>query len=147
MCVFLRWPIAEILLGLVIAVGHWLWWRQKSVTGLECRIEERQLGANVIIGQLTGLILATTVTFGLLGAFTALISDTGSWSVRANAWSAAVMAFSSLAVALWVLAMIPSYVERYNVARIPEIATGAVLALYCFLMAIWRFGAALWSVL
>ena len=140
---FIITPVIELVAAVSALVLYLVIWRRDP--SKEEPLGERELGANVIIGQLTGVITAGAVIFGLLGAFTVLALDKPitSDAIKTHLYYAILWSSLSLVVAVYNLGVVPSYVTKYNVVRKKSISIVAMLSLTFFLFSVVRFWCAL----
>jgi hypothetical protein len=133
------WPVIEALLG-IFWVGSVLWaWRGQISPPLDEKVDERTLGATVILGQLNGIITGTSIIMAGLAAFIAL-SFGERTTVAPHIKLTAIYAVLALSLALYTMAILPTRTLRVNFVRSKDVALFCSTALYLVLIAAVRFG-------
>ncbi|WP_119392714.1 hypothetical protein [Taklimakanibacter lacteus] len=144
--------LASCPVGDLIALIAWLFfvvkaWRGWTHDTSADSLDERNLGATVILGQLNSVITGSSIIIAGIAAFVAIeeqeIGKPESYHlVYATAW-----AVSALAVALYTNGILPSYTPKRNFVQVKGIAVLCSVALFLSLAAGVRFLFAVWSIL
>lgn len=133
------WPIIEGLLGF-FWLGSVVWaWRAQISPPLDEDVDERALGATVILGQLNGIVTGTSIIMAGLAAFIALSSGDRT-CVAPHIRLTAIFAVLALSLALYTMAILPTRTLRVNFVRSRDVAIFCSTALYLVLIATARFG-------
>ncbi|HWK68598.1 MAG TPA: hypothetical protein VNS34_27045 [Rhizobiaceae bacterium] len=131
------WPLIEAFL-----LAFWLKsilaaWRNADSTK-EDDVEERHLGADVILAQLNGVITGSSIIVAGIGAFLAIsegVSPPASWNFR---W-AACYSILGMALAMYTLGTLPSRAPTQNFVRSKAVAVLCSIALFFALVGGGRF--------
>ena len=133
-----HWPIIEAAVG-AFWIGSVLWaWSFTVSPPLDEPIQERGLGATVILGQLNGIVTGTSIIIAGLGAFVALSSGDRA-TVAPHIKLAFVFSVLALFLALYTMATLPTRTPRINFVRSKEVAVLCATSLYLVLVAAIRF--------
>lgn len=140
-------PIVDLGVAVVwVFISFAAWIGYRDTTEAE-GVDERALGAAVIMGQLGAVITGSSVVLAGIGAFVALetspISPAGSSHLSYGASWAVV----ALAIALFTMGILPSNAPKKNFVRIRSVAILCSTALFFSLAAGFRFMLAVWSIL
>ncbi|WP_048646594.1 hypothetical protein [Nitratireductor soli] len=141
-----RIPIIEFVLFIAWWFVTAAQWRGLPVEGPdELSLDERQLGATVIISEMTGILTACSIIITGIAAFAAILGSQPPAETAPHLGWAALYAVVALFLALWVMSALPARVTRKNVLRSKSVATICAIALYLSLIAGVRFVFGIWS--
>lgn len=140
-------PVLDLTIGAVVVYLTHLFWSGSGVQGTGEGVDERQLAATVILGQLSGIITASTVVLAGIGAMAALGATGLPAAARAHLFWAATWILLSLVAALWAMGTLPPQVNRVNVAKSHITALFTFGAFYLFIVACVRLGLGIWHAL
>lgn len=101
-------------------------------------IEERALGAQVILAQLNGIITGTTIIIIGIGAFAVLVKDVNGAQAY-DAFYAAMWAVIALGLSLYTMSTLPTRAPSENFVKAKGIAILAAMSLFFSLAAGVRF--------
>ncbi|WP_163266469.1 hypothetical protein [Chelativorans alearense] len=141
-----EWPVVELLLlAIWIAISIGFWRGRPSEGGNEPDANERQLGATVIISQMTGILTASSIIIAGTAAFAAILGTQPPANTAAHLRWAAAHAVAALVVAIWVMSALPTRVPTKNVLRSKWVAIFCAVSLFFALVAGVRFVLGIWS--
>jgi hypothetical protein len=137
------WPAVEIIGGIFWVGSVLAAWRSQPRPPTNETVEERELGATVILGQLNGIVTGTSIIIAGLGAFVALSSGDRAL-VTPHVRYAAIYSALALFVALYTMSTLPTRAPRINFVRDRAVAVLCASALYLVLVAAARFAVGMW---
>lgn len=111
-------------------------------------IEERRLGATVILGEIQYLVVGASVILAGVGAFAALaINQHANNLVKHSIVYAAAWAVCALLGGVYATSLLPHHTLKHNFVLIKELAIWIALALFMLVAAAARLLLAVWLLL
>jgi hypothetical protein len=141
-------PIIDFLAALL-----WFWsvnqaWRSKNTEGdVQENVNERALGASVIMGQLGAIITGASIIIVGIGAFVALGIDQIGCPENLHLLYAATWAVFALCMSQYTMATLPTLAPRVNFVRVQSVALLSAMGLFFGLASGVRFLFAVGSIL
>lgn len=147
MMYFIKYPILDLIIALV-----WFWgvsspWKNPSAPDGIDSLEERSLGAAVIMGQLSSIITGASIIIAGIAAFVALGKVTLDPSQKYHLLMAAIWSVSALGLSLYTMSMLPTRTFKYNFTNSSLIAKFSAMALFFALAGGVRLVLAIYSFL
>jgi hypothetical protein len=142
-----KWPILDLVLGWVWIRSVWKAWKHYQPPCEKDTVEERNLGATVILAQLNGAITSASIIVAGVGAFVALTPERLDTFALAFLRLAAAFAVVALGSAVYAMAALPTRAPSTNVVRSREIAILSTVPLIFVTFAGIRFVFAIWAYL
>jgi hypothetical protein len=141
---FIRhYPIIETAVVVGVGIFYFKVWGQ--VDSREGDTAKRTLGATVVIGQLNGMITASSLTLALIGAINVALLGSANLSVKTNAFWAMIFVFLSIVFSLLTYASMTTYIREYNVALTRHIVILTAISLLVFAIGLMRLIFAVWG--
>ena len=114
----IRTPIVDLALALVWGISVWVPWRGIRRGVNTDTVEERTLGAQVILAQLNGIVTGTTIIIIGVGAFAVLVDKKDVNGAQAyDAFYAAMWAVIALGISLYTLSTLPTRASSENFVK------------------------------
>lgn len=137
--ILVDWPIVDGGLAVVWFLISASVWRSYQPPDTVDKVDERALGATVIMGQLNATITGASIILAGLGAFVALNSGKFSLSASCHLYYAALWTVLALFAGLWTMSLLPQLAPSTNFVRSPKIAILCSMGLFFCLAAGVRF--------
>jgi hypothetical protein len=141
-----RIPIIDLALALAWGISVWMPWRGPQSGVNTDDVEERTLGAQVILAQLNGLVTGTTIIIIGVGAFAVLVKDVNGAQAY-DAFYAAMWAVIALGIALYTLSTLPTRASSENFVKAKWVAIFSAMSLFFSLASGVRFLLAVHAIL
>jgi hypothetical protein len=142
-----RFPVVEGVVAAILLLSlRSAWARAPTVQQHDC-VEERSLGATVIMGQLSAIITGSSIILTGIGAFVALKSDVLQLPLSQHLFYAVTWAVVALGIAIYTMGVLPPRTPRRNFVRDRTVAFCCSLALFFCLASAVRFLVAVWGIL
>ncbi|PBB96447.1 hypothetical protein [Mesorhizobium sp. WSM3862] len=136
--------IGFLAIWLLILNWHWIGYR---INEAREETEERALGADVIMGQLSSIITGSCVILAGVGAFVALAKTPIAEAAKYHVFYAACWAVGALALAVYTMGILPAHAPKTNFVRLRGIAVLCSASLFLCLLSGIRFLCAVWGIL
>lgn len=124
------------VLWLLISLWHWIGYQQSTEPE---NVEERALGASVIMGQLGAVITGSSIILAGIGAFVALSQNPINAAGKNHIYFAALWAVIALGLAILTMGILPRHAPTTNFVRLRGIAVCCSMTLYFCMAAGARF--------
>lgn len=142
-----KWPILDLVLGWFWIRSVWAAWKDYQPPSEKDTVDERTLGATVILAQLNGAITSASIIVAGVGAFVALTPEKLDTFALVFLRLAAAFAVVALGSAVYAMATLPTRAPSTNFVRSKEIAIFSTVPLICVTFAGIRFVFAIWAYL
>ncbi|GEC42169.1 hypothetical protein CN221_37565 [Sinorhizobium meliloti] len=142
-----RWPVVDAIVGAFWFRSVWATWRGCQPPGTRDDVDERNLGASVILAQLNGAITSASIIVAGVGAFVALTPTALDPYTLAFLRLAAAFSVAALGSAVYALATLPTRAPSVNLVRSKEVAILSTVPLIFVTFAGIRFMCAIWAFL
>ena len=144
----IRTPIIDLALALAWGISVWLPRRGTSRGGNTDTVEERTLGAQVILAQLNGIVTGTTIIIIGVGALAVLVNKKDVNGAQAyDAFYAAMWAVIALGISLYTLSTLPTRASSENFVKAKWVAIFSAMSLFFSLASGVRFLLAVHAIL
>ncbi|MEZ2221523.1 hypothetical protein [Rhizobium sp. RCC_161_2] len=114
-------------------------WKGYQQPNQKDEVDERSLGATVILAHLNGTLTSASIIAAGVGAFVALTPDKLSIFALAHLKLAAIFAVAALGSTVYTMAILPTRAPNTNFVRSKEVALFSTIPLICVTLAGARF--------
>lgn len=140
-----KWPILDVLLAFLWIRSVWTAWKNYQPPTQKDAVDERNLGATVILAQLNGALTSASIIVAGVGAFVALTPGNLDEIALAHLRLAAAFAVLALWSAVYTMATLPTRAPNTNFVRSKEVALLSTIPLIFVTLAGIRFVFAIWA--